>query len=56
LVLTESDGVREVVLGTVDGDPGVRPLAHIFVRSKALWHEIADDLPQFDEWPPGMEP
>lgn len=56
LVLAESDGVREVVLGTVEGDPGVRPVAHIFVGSKALWHEIADDLPQFEGWPPGMEP
>jgi len=56
LAITESDGVHGIVLGTVDGDPGVRPLAHMFVGSKAPWHEIADDLPQFDEWPPGMEP
>ena len=43
-------------VGTLDDDPGVRPLAHIFVASKAPWVEIADDLPQFDEFPPGVGP
>ena len=37
--------------GGLDGDPGVRPTAHIFVSSKAPWHEISDDLPQFDAYP-----
>ena len=36
-------------LGTLDGDPGVRASAHIFVGSKAPWFEITDDLPQFPE-------
>jgi hypothetical protein len=39
-----------VALGTVDGDPGCRPDAHIFVGSKAPWYEITDDLVQFDTW------
>ena len=26
--------------------PGARPVDHIFVRSKAPWYEITDDLPQ----------
>jgi hypothetical protein len=55
-VATHSGKVREVVLGTIDGDPGVRPGEHIFVGSKAPWYEIADALPQFEKWPPGMEP
>lgn len=52
--LTEvRDGkVTSVTLGTVDGDPQIRPASHIFVGSKASWHEITDDLPRFDEWPP----
>ena len=33
-------------LGSVDGDPGIRPQYHTFVRSKAVWAEIEDDLPQ----------
>lgn len=41
--------LRWVALGTVDGDPGVRPEAHIFVASKAPWHEISDGLPQFEQ-------
>jgi hypothetical protein len=35
-----------LALGTLDDDPGVRPVDHIFVRSKAPWYEITDDLPQ----------
>ncbi|HEX3695471.1 MAG TPA: GFA family protein [Polyangia bacterium] len=34
-------------LGTLDDDPGVRPSAHVFVASNALWFEITDGLPQF---------
>ncbi len=44
-----------VTLGTVEGDPGVRPVDHCFVGSKAPWYEITDKLPQFDEWPPKEE-
>jgi hypothetical protein len=34
-------------LGTIDGDPGIRPQYHTFVGSKAVWDEIVDDLPQY---------
>lgn len=47
-----NDKITSVTLGTVEGDPGIKPESHIFVGSKARWHEINDDLPQFDEWPP----
>ena len=43
-----------VPLGNLDGDPGVRPQAHIFAASRAPWDEIADSLPRFDAWPPGL--
>ena len=43
-----------VPLGLVDGDPKLGPLPHIFVGSKAPWHEIADDAPRFDAFPPGI--
>ena len=36
-----------VVVGTLDGDPGQRPSAHLFVRSKVSWFDIADEIPQF---------
>ena len=56
LVASHSGNVMEVVVATVDGDPGLRPHEHIFVGSKARWYEITDALPQNDTWPPGMEP
>jgi hypothetical protein len=31
---------------SLDGDLGVRPSKHLFVASKAPWHEIRDALPQ----------
>jgi len=49
---TRNGEVTTITLGTVEGDPGVRPEFHIFVGSKAPWHTITDDLPQFDERPP----
>lgn len=33
-------------LGSVDGDPGIRPQCHTHVGSKAVWNEILDELPQ----------
>ena len=51
----ENGKITSVTLGTIDGDPGVKPRSHIFVGSKAPWHDITDDLPRFDEWPPGDE-
>lgn len=41
-------------LGSFEGDPGVRPLAHIFAASKAPWYEFTDSLPRFDALPPGF--
>ena len=35
--------------GLIDGDPGVRPQMHIWVKARAPWCEIHDDLPQFAE-------
>jgi hypothetical protein len=41
-----------VPAGALDTDPNMRPLAHIFVASKAPWFEITDDIPQLAEGPP----
>jgi hypothetical protein len=56
LASAHSGVVGEIVVGTVDGDPGARPREHIFVGSKAAWHQITDSLPQHEEWPPGINP
>lgn len=36
-----------VAMGTLVDAPSIRPTAHIFVGSKAPWHAITDDLPQY---------
>jgi hypothetical protein len=53
LGVPEGGKLREITLGSLDTDPGVRPAEHIFVGSKAAWFEITDTLPQHDTWPPG---
>jgi hypothetical protein len=40
-----------VTMGTLVDGPSIRPSIHIFVGSKAAWHEITDDLPQHDGFP-----
>ena len=40
-----------VAMGTLIDTPTIRPTAHIFVGSKAPWHQITDDLPQYQEFP-----
>jgi hypothetical protein len=35
-----------VALGTLTDEPTIRPSEHIFVRSRAPWFIISDDLPQ----------
>jgi len=39
-----------VAMGSLIDPPSIRPTAHIFVGSKAPWYEIADDVPQFEEY------
>ena len=48
---TYDDGRVYMPAGCLDGDPGVRPSAHIFATSKAPWYEIPDDLPRHDAYP-----
>jgi hypothetical protein len=35
--------------GLLDGEHGLKPQMHIWVKAKAPWCEIHDDLPQFAE-------
>ncbi len=45
------DTVR-IRLGTIESAISERPGCHIFSASKANWEQIADDLPQYDEYAP----
>ncbi|OUR63965.1 aldehyde-activating protein [Methylophaga sp. 42_25_T18] len=46
----EQPDVIGVPIGGLEGNLG-QPQAHIFVDSKATWHEITDNLPQYGSWP-----
>ena len=48
-------GLVELPVGPLDDDPGARPVAHIFVASKAPWYDVTDDLVRFDAFPPGVD-
>jgi len=37
-----------VAMGTLVDEPTIRPTEHIFAGSKAAWHTITDDLPQYE--------
>jgi len=51
LYWTPRDGYFRVPYGTLIDEPTLKPMGHMFVGSKAPWHEILDDLPQYDEYP-----
>ena len=51
LYWTVRDGTSvRVPYGSLVDAPTLKPSAHIFVGSKAPWHEILDDLPQHDAY------
>lgn len=50
IFFSKSGEIIDVALGTVDGDPGIRPTSHIFAAFKAAWHDIKDELPRKREW------
>jgi len=49
--LAAFDGIkiRCITMGTVDGDPGIRPEYHMYVSAKVPWYEITDSLPQYEQ-------
>lgn len=46
---TDTGKITSITLGTIDGNPSVKPNSHIYVGSKANWHDIQGDLPQFEQ-------
>ncbi|MGY3903887.1 GFA family protein [Aeromonas lusitana] len=46
-----SSGKINLRLGILDDVPSQQPGFHIFVGSKAPWHRIGDDCPQFETRP-----
>ena len=48
---TGYEGKIRVPYGTLVDEPCLKPMAHMYVGSKAPWYAILDDLPQHDEHP-----
>ena len=46
-------GGRSIVIpaGTLDQDPGIKPVHNIFWQDRARWREEVGDLTQYDELP-----
>jgi hypothetical protein len=49
------DPLVGVPAGLLEDDPGQLISQHIFVASKAPWHEIPDTAVQHAEWPPDQD-
>jgi hypothetical protein len=45
-------GIAVVPAGSLDTDPGIRAMAHIFAASKASWDDITDQTPQYADGSP----
>ncbi len=50
------DDTLAIPAGTLDGDPPLTIIGHMYTRELVSWYTIDDDLPQYDEWPPGFGP
>jgi hypothetical protein len=53
-LLIPDAGFAVAPAGNLEGDPGIRPSAHMFVGSKAPWYTITDTLPQHEGSPPEL--
>jgi len=51
VALEDEPNTLYLSMGAIDGDPPHPPGYHIYVGSKAPWHEITDGLPQYDAEP-----
>ncbi|MBL3590449.1 MAG: GFA family protein [gamma proteobacterium endosymbiont of Lamellibrachia anaximandri] len=54
-IISKNESVPNKVrvrLGTVESDIHERPIAHIFITSKANWEELPDNLPHYESYEP----
>ena len=51
VALDAEPDVLYVAMGVIDGNPPLPRGYHIYVGSKAPWHDITDDLRQYDKAP-----
>jgi hypothetical protein len=56
MCVSTARGIALVPAGSLDSDPGMRPLAHIYTSYKAPWFDITDSLLQHAGAPPAPNP
>lgn len=49
---SKSGGAVVIPAGTLDEDPGIRPVQNIFWKDRAAWREAVESLPRHDELQP----
>ena len=49
--LAKSGGAVIIPAGTLDEDPGIRPLHNIFYQDRAPWREAVEELVSYDSLP-----
>ena len=50
------DDTLAIPAGTLDGDPELTLLGHMFTQEQVSWIHINDTLPRHRAWPPGFGP
>jgi hypothetical protein len=50
--MSQSGAALVIPAGTLDEDPGIRPVQNIHWKDRAPWREAVESLPQHDELPP----
>jgi hypothetical protein len=50
------DDTIAIPAGTLDGDPDLTIVGHMYIEECVSWYDISDDLPQYRRWPPGFGP
>ena len=50
------DGTLAVPAGTLDGDPPLTIIGHMYTEALVSWYRIRDALPRHPRWPPGFGP
>lgn len=50
------DNSLSIPAGTIDGDPELTILGHMYTEDLVSWYEISDGLTQHRQWPAGFGP
>lgn len=51
VALSDEPNAYYVAMGTINGNPALPPAYHIFVGSKAPWHQFNDQAERYDTFP-----